>query len=579
MKKVLPGVADIVKLEFEQAELGRAMDVLNRIESGWFELRTEKDAPARVVLFDRAGRPDAPVKVPYARMGIAALVGFCLPFVLVVGWERIVRRIGDAGTAREGDESGGDRGDCPPAGEDQEAARRDLAADDAEPAALRGKHRQHEDLSGACRGFEGRQGVRGHQRNGHEGKTSVAAQLALSLARASGKPTLLIDGDMRDPDLHDVFEVARTPGLAEVLAGDCELESAIVPSWSPHVFLLPAGELKTSPHQLVGNGALRSVLERTSEKYGYVVIDTPPILSAAESLVLAKAADASLVCAMQDVSRAGQVRSACQRLVAAGCRPVAAVLNGVSPRHYGYRYGSIRTRDQLTARARRVVSGGHNPMSRYEKTERGASRRRGAVGGVVRRTLNLRLLSITLVACRWWESDRTSGERIRFLGPPKPFSTVRTRWRRKASLPPPIDYRRRYLQFHPEDDNAFVQLGETLDEAAGISARRGKGRPSAFFWALSSSKAWNRTGNRNSASARRNCSWTSRTTRPPKSRPRRLWDSTPAAGRSSSPSMRTIRGAPRPGAGVVRPAPARRSQGRTRRRIRRRRRTPAGRWN
>jgi tyrosine-protein kinase Etk/Wzc len=161
----------------------------------------------------------------------------------------------------------------------------------------------------------------------------------LSLARATGKPTLLIDGDMRDPDLHDVFEVARSPGLAEVLAGDSELESAIVPSWTPHVSVLPAGTLKSSPHQLMGNGAFRSVLERTSEKYGYIVLDTPPILAAAESLVLARAADATLVCAMQGVSRAGQVRSACEKLVASGCRPVAAILNGVSLQGYGYHYG------------------------------------------------------------------------------------------------------------------------------------------------------------------------------------------------------------------------------------------------
>jgi Mrp family chromosome partitioning ATPase len=103
--------------------------------------------------------------------------------------------------------------------------------------------------------------------------------------------------------------------------------------------VLPAGDLKSSPHELVGNGALQSVLEWTSKKYAYVVLDTPPILAAAESLVLAKAADASLICAMQDVSRSGQVRKACERLMGAGCRPVAAVLNGVSPGHYSYHYG------------------------------------------------------------------------------------------------------------------------------------------------------------------------------------------------------------------------------------------------
>ncbi|MCX7424305.1 MAG: polysaccharide biosynthesis tyrosine autokinase [Planctomycetia bacterium] len=340
MKKVLPGIADMVNLEFEQAELARATDVLNRIEQRMVELRTERQAPARVALYDAALPPQAPVEaVPYARMGLAGVVGFCLPFVLVVGFERMVRRIGDAGQLEKETNLTviGEIARLP------ERTRKPRAATSNRTAQ---KLRLYEESIDSMRTFlvlaedlKYAKVFAVTSATGHEGKTSVAAQLALSLARASGKPTLLIDGDMREPDLHEVFEVARTPGLAEVLAGDCELESAIVPSWSPHVFLLPAGELKTSPHQLVGNGALRSVLERTSRTYGYIVLDTPPILSAAESLVLAKAADASLICAMQDVSRAGQVRNACERLVAAGCRPVAAVLNGVSPQGYGYRYG------------------------------------------------------------------------------------------------------------------------------------------------------------------------------------------------------------------------------------------------
>ena len=174
----------------------------------------------------------------------------------------------------------------------------------------------------------------------HEGKTSVATQLALSLARATGKLTLLIDGDMRAPDVHKVFHVPLEPGLAEVLSDECPLADAIVKTHNEHVHLLPAGRLTVSPHRLLGNGAWKSLLEQIPSSYGYVIIDTPPVLAASESLVLAKSADGTLLCVMRDVSRTDQVRKAAERLLVAGGRPVGTVLNGVPTSRSTYYYSN-----------------------------------------------------------------------------------------------------------------------------------------------------------------------------------------------------------------------------------------------
>jgi tyrosine-protein kinase Etk/Wzc len=73
--------------------------------------------------------------------------------------------------------------------------------------------------------------------------------------------------------------------------------------------------------------------------YRYVLIDTPPVLAASEALVLTKGADASLVCAMRDVSRADQIRKAVDRLAASGSRPIGMVLSGVPMTDYSYRWG------------------------------------------------------------------------------------------------------------------------------------------------------------------------------------------------------------------------------------------------
>src|SRR5205823_1210014 len=75
---------------------------------------------------------------------------------------------------------------------------------------------------------------------GGEGKTSVATQLAASLARVWRK-TLLIDGDLRNPAAHKVFDLPREPGLSEVLRGDVSVEDAIRASSVGRLWVLPAG--------------------------------------------------------------------------------------------------------------------------------------------------------------------------------------------------------------------------------------------------------------------------------------------------------------------------------------------------
>lgn len=173
----------------------------------------------------------------------------------------------------------------------------------------------------------------------NEGKTSVAVQLAASLARATTDRVLLVDGDMRSPDVHRVLQMPSSPGLAEVLAGESTFEDAIAGGWRENVDVLPAGRLRGVPHMLVGGNTLPDVLARARGAYRFVVIDTPPILAASEALVFAKAADATLLVTMRDVSRIAQVQQAYQRLVASGANAIGAVLNGVPTRRDAYRYG------------------------------------------------------------------------------------------------------------------------------------------------------------------------------------------------------------------------------------------------
>ena len=333
-----------LELEFARAELAREEAVHEQIAQRALALHTEMRAPARVTLMKRATPPSIPVEeIPWKNIALASLMSLCVPFGIAMLWERNVRRISDseqlgaqstfpmvAEIARLPMQRGGWRA---------MSGRENLSANLFEESvdALRtsltlAEARQNLQVLVVASSIPG------------EGKTSVASQLAVSIARSTGELTLLIDADMRSPDVHRIFNIPNEPGLSKVLDNTCSVDDAIVRDWSDNVHLLPAGRLHKSPHKLVGGNRLQELLEELRPFYRHIIIDTPPILAASEALVLAKHGDGTVVCAMRDHSRLHQVRMACERLVAAGATPVGAVLNAVPTSRYASTYGDYSYR-------------------------------------------------------------------------------------------------------------------------------------------------------------------------------------------------------------------------------------------
>jgi capsular exopolysaccharide synthesis family protein len=335
---------DTAELVFARDELTRAEGIFQLIARRQLELQTEQGAPARVILRHPATVPEAPLEIfPWKRILIALFAGLAAPFGLAVLWERMVRRISDTQDLERQSRLTvlGEIARLP-AG--RRVGRSTAAGEVVADFRVFEESVDHlRTILALSEGFRDTRILAVTSAANHEGKTSVASQLAMSLARVSGEQVLLIDGDMRSPDLHKLFESPLEPGLADVLAGQCPLEGAIATGWSEHVHLLPAGKLKSSPHKLLGNGAWASLLKRIPARYRHVIIDTPPVLAASEALVMTAAADASLLCVMRDVSRMDQVCKAAERLQMGGDRLVGTVLNGVPIKLYAYRYGNYGT--------------------------------------------------------------------------------------------------------------------------------------------------------------------------------------------------------------------------------------------
>jgi capsular exopolysaccharide synthesis family protein len=174
-----------------------------------------------------------------------------------------------------------------------------------------------------------------------EGKTTAASNLAAILAQRDTK-VLLIDGDLRRPNVHHRFGLNGKVGLTTILTGATTLEGTIqhVPE-IPNLDILPSGPVPPFPTEMLSSEAMTAVLKRCGELYDYVVIDSPPILSVTDGVILARDADAVVLVVRHGKSSKHVVRRARDLLLRSGATITGIVLNAVdlnSPEYYGY-YG------------------------------------------------------------------------------------------------------------------------------------------------------------------------------------------------------------------------------------------------
>jgi capsular exopolysaccharide synthesis family protein len=174
-----------------------------------------------------------------------------------------------------------------------------------------------------------------------EGKTTAATNLAAILAQRDTR-VLLIDGDLRRPNIHHRFGLNGKVGLTTVLTGATKLEETVqgVPE-IPNLDILPSGPVPPFPTEMLSSGAMDAILRRCGELYDYVVIDSPPILSVTDGVILARQADAVVLVVRHGKSSKHVVRRARDILLRSGSGITGIVLNAVdlnSPEYYGY-YG------------------------------------------------------------------------------------------------------------------------------------------------------------------------------------------------------------------------------------------------
>jgi succinoglycan biosynthesis transport protein ExoP len=191
-----------------------------------------------------------------------------------------------------------------------------------------------------------------------EGKTIVSVNLAITMAQA-GMKTLLIGSDMRKPMIARIFGGSHSPGLSEILLGNCpwheavqtvtdmivgkmSLEEVLLTPGLDNLHLIPAGSIPPNPAELMESKRLKEFVEEAKDAYELLLFDSPPILSTADAVILGSKTDGVLLVYRVGTVSRGLLKRATAQLEQVNSRILGVILNGmkpeVSPDFHNFKY-------------------------------------------------------------------------------------------------------------------------------------------------------------------------------------------------------------------------------------------------
>lgn len=173
-----------------------------------------------------------------------------------------------------------------------------------------------------------------------DGKTTTVANLAVAFAH-QGVRVLLVDCDLRRARLHEVFGIARDPGLSHVMLGYASIDDAIHPTTIENLSILPSGRHPPNPSELLGSNRMRTLLRDLGSRFDVLLIDSPPVLAASDAPVLATGIDGVLLVVRAGRTERSAAQAAIHQLRTLNARTLGVVLNdpdAAIPKYGNYYY-------------------------------------------------------------------------------------------------------------------------------------------------------------------------------------------------------------------------------------------------
>jgi capsular exopolysaccharide synthesis family protein len=328
-----------IDIEMMHAEVKSLDQVLSNIEEEREKLKVELHSAPRITLLQSADVPEkeSGFALRLAVTGFAGLVGFFMPMIGIVLWDTRSRRINAVSEVAQG-LGLSVLGSVPtiPApvlrrlGSSSKRSQswRLRLTESIDGVAARLLHKASTEQSRVILISSAMAG---------EGKTTLATQLAMSLARHLRR-TVLVDFDLRRPALDGVFGLPLDPGVCEALRNKEDVTGMVRPTTTEHLSVLPAGHWDRQAMAALANGAAGPLFKQLREKYDFVIVDSSPILPVADTRFVSQHADAVILSVFRDVSEAPKIQAACEILEAFGAHNLETVVTGGR----GFSYGRER---------------------------------------------------------------------------------------------------------------------------------------------------------------------------------------------------------------------------------------------
>ena len=175
--------------------------------------------------------------------------------------------------------------------------------------------------------------------NPSEGKTTTVINTATALSQ-TGAQVLIIDGDMRKPKVHKVFNHENGMGLSNFLSGHGDLDSIIQESEVPNLFYIPSGPIPPNPSELLGSNLFKNMLESLEARFDHILVDSPPVLGFADSIILSTCVDGVILTVLGGRTPRETLQRAKEALQQTQTKILGVVINRVDIRRsdYGYYY-------------------------------------------------------------------------------------------------------------------------------------------------------------------------------------------------------------------------------------------------
>lgn len=175
--------------------------------------------------------------------------------------------------------------------------------------------------------------------NPGEGKTTIATNLALTLAEEE-KKVILIDCDLRRPCIHRIFKISNANGLSQVLLGEKNLNTAAI-NYKENLTVLTSGYIPPNPSEMLASDKMSKLLDKLREEFDYIILDTPPVLLVADSQIISTKSDGTILVVKSEKTKKVDVRDSVGLLKKVNANIIGTVLNGVKGNaNKGYNYYS-----------------------------------------------------------------------------------------------------------------------------------------------------------------------------------------------------------------------------------------------